>query len=159
MKKIYRNKKLVGNKSIITDYESYAFYRDNSKNRKKENTPNYVAYSGILNKIYDKVAEAIPEYEGGVYANNFFYIVPQALPKKQVAYIPTKNGLKTTLNHHSDGKIYKIIFVNLLLERKFQVWDAKFFSSVKRKVSEKIKSFTVDYKFVLHSIMTSRRTR
>lgn len=159
MRKIYRNHKVVGNKELLTDYKSYAFYRDKAKYRNKKNTPNFVAYSGVLNSIYEKVAESIPEYEGGVYANNFFYIIPQALPKKSLTFIPSKDGLKSTLNSHSDGKIYKILFINLLLEKKYQVWDAMFFNSVKQKVSQKIRDFYVNYKFVLNSIMTTRRAK
>ena len=153
---MFYNYKVVGKKKSLVDYDFFKFYSENSKHRKAGFLARDLAT--VMSSIYKKVSESIVEYEGGVYAREMFYIIPQPYPDK--AFIKVTNGYKFrgTMNLHTEGKIYGLLFVNLFPGYQNKVWDMynSFHRKLKRTFSKFLKNNKPTYKFSLHSIFKTR---
>ena len=156
---MFRSKRIVGKKYSVVDYKAYTFYRDQAKHRNKKHVKDFVDHGRIINKIYQKVADSIAEYEGGVYFKEYFYIIPQLYPEKKVVTIPSADGFDYTMNSHTGGRFATILFVNLLPGKKYEFWsmDGAFFKETKSKVSKKLKEFRPKFTFSLRSLLKASR--
>ena len=105
------------------------------------------------------MSKAVIESEGGVYAKNMFYIIPQPYPKKAFIRVTNGKSLKGTMNLHTDGKIHSIFFINLFKEKRHKVWDMynAFYKSVTKPFSDFLKKFSPRYIFSLNSIIKTSR--
>lgn len=158
MKGILKNVKIFGKRYSVCDHKAYVYYRDNSKFRNKENTPHFVEYGKIISEIYRKVSEDITEYTHGVYAKNYFYCIPNAYPQKTMFKTGTKEGLKTTMNAHTKGKAYTILFVNLFSNKSYWMWqmDYSFFGKIKKRLVYLLKNERPEYKFSLDTLLKNK---
>lgn len=136
----------------ITDKEAYYDYKNTSTVRDPKKIRYYKDYRRIVRKIWKKVAENSIEYESGVYAKDFFYLVPQVISNQP--YVELLNG-KITTNSHTDGDIYAPIFCNLFKRFNHFCWslDGCFVGSYKSKLSETINKFAPKYYFILPTIL------
>lgn len=151
----FRNYKLLGKKERVTSEEAFQFYRKRAKHRHKPTHAEKKHSAKIINTIYEKVRDAAIEYEGGVYAPNFFYIIPQPFPKKGLIEAVTEGGgYRKTMNLHTGGLLYSIIFVNLLPDKRHRIWDMTngYFSGIRKKLSSMLKEFNPSYLFSLDSL-------
>ena len=115
---MFNTYKIVGDKVSVIDHKAFQFYLENSKTRDKKKINENRHYAKIISSIYSKVADAVIESEGGVYIDNMFYIIPQPYPKKGFIRITNGKTLKGTMNLHTEGKIYSILFINLFRDKK-----------------------------------------
>lgn len=156
---IYRNTKLVGNKKTLVSQEAYKYYRERAKRRDKEKTNERKHFAKTLNNIYRKVRDQSLEFEGGVYAPSYFYIVPQPYPQKKFVKVLQKGGeYRGTLNIPTKGRVYTLLFVNLLTGKKRKLWDMSgtFFPKIREKMSNRLKEQKVRYLFSLDTLKKVR---
>src|SRR5690554_6368761 len=133
----YRNIKLVGKKETLVSQEAFNYYREHSKKRNKALTSERKDFAKLLNSIYRKVREGAIEYKGDVYAENFFYVIPQPYPKKRFMKVLQKGGEnKGTLNVHTDRRVCTLLFVNILPGTKNKMCDMS--GAVFKKMTEKM---------------------
>ena len=152
---MYRSKKLVGKKYKVVDHKAYVYYREKSKHRNKKNVKDFVDHGRIIGSIYKKISNDISEYEGGVFAKRFMYIIPQLYPNKSVATIPSEDGFDYTSNAHTQGRFATILFINLFPGNSYEFWsmDGSFYKDLKSRVSKKFKEFRPKYLFSLNSLL------
>ncbi|MCB1711756.1 MAG: hypothetical protein KDH96_04530 [Candidatus Riesia sp.] len=151
----YRNYKLLGKKEYITSEEAFQFYRKRAKHRDKPTNYEKKHFAKILNAIYGKISDAVVEYEGGVYCPNYFYIVPQPFPNKLlVDIVDSKGNHRSTMNVHTEGLLFSIIFVNLLSAKKHRIWDMtnSYFSGIRQKLTKTLKEYNPSYLFSLDTL-------
>lgn len=156
----FKNSVVIGEKKKVTDYNAYTFYRKNAKHRKVKSTPNFIEYGKIITSIYKKTSNSITEYEGGVYANNFFYITGMQYPKKNIMKTFSKGGgMKDTINTHSNNKTSTLLFINLISDKKYWAWgmDYMFYRKLRTRFSETLRNIRPNYKFVLDTIIKNKK--
>lgn len=139
----------------ITDKEAFSDYREYSKIRDPKKFNYYTDYRRVVRKIWKKVAENSVTYESGVYAKDFFYLVPQVIANKP--FVHTKGG-KIKLNDHTDGDIYTPIFCNLFKSYNHFCWslDGCFVRTYTKKLTEMIDKFVPKYYFILPTLMKNK---
>lgn len=135
----------------IVGKEANAHYKKWSKVRKPKNFYSFADYRRITRKIWKKVALASVEYESGVYAKDFFYIVPQVIDNQP--YIIGPDG-KIKSNHHTNGDIYTPIYCNLFKRYNHFCWsvDGSFVKSYKQYFKQVIEKYVPKYYFILASL-------
>ena len=133
-------KSSVLDRKYLTGQEAFSFYKDNSKHRKIENTPNLAAYRKIVVSFYDKIAENMIESKGGVFIGGFGYFVVLLNPIRKVQR-PTYNKETFYLNAHSNSRVYHPTFIPMTTnyDLQFFVMDRAFTRGVRRRISEKLK--------------------
>jgi hypothetical protein len=155
----YVDYKLLGDKKYSINDEAYTFYKERANHRDKKKTRARRHLASIIKSIYSKVAEAAIDYEAGVYAPGYFYIIPQPYPSRKPVLIAGEGGkLISTMNSHSEGSVYSLIFVNLLAGRHRRVWDMtnSFFKGVRKKLTTRLKEDEPKYLFALDSLKKVR---
>lgn len=142
------NYKPVEKPVSIVGREACEDYRKWSVVRNPSNISYYTDYRRITRKIWKKVAEASINYESGVYAKDFFYIVPQVIANKP--FIELANGRIKT-NDVTGGDMYTPIFCNLFKKLNHFCWalDGGFLQEYKGKLKEIINKFVPKYYFIL----------
>lgn len=126
----------------IIDYNSFKYYRSNSKKRNLDNTSNYVEHGKILSLFYKKIGEKIIESTGGVFIEKLGYFSGiVAAEKKYSSYF---NG-KINLNRSTSGYSFHLIFVPISKDNYIREWvaDSSFSTSIKKRFSEKLKLGTI----------------
>lgn len=123
----------------VIDYSAFKFYRENSKLRKPENTPNYVEHGKILSKFYSKIGEKITESEGGVFIENLGYFSGVVDTIKHYSSYLDQDVL---LNRHTSGYKFFLIFVPISKDNTLKEWvaDSSFTRPVKKLFSEALKA-------------------
>jgi len=151
---MFNTYKILGDKVSVIDHDAFTFYLQNSKIRNKKRIKENRHYAKMISSIYDKISRAVIEQEGGVFVKNMFYIIPQPYPDKSFVRITDGEKLKGTMNLHTDGKIYSIVFVNLFSNKMYKAWDMSngFYRSLTKPFSNFLKEFSPKYLFSLHSI-------
>lgn len=124
----------------IIDYDSFKYYRENSKKRKEENTPNYVAHGKILSKFYSKIGEKITTSEGGVFIENLGYFSGIVDTVKSYTVFNKTGGVM--LNRITSGYKFFLIFVPISKDDLLREWvaDGNFSRKVKKDFSKALKS-------------------
>lgn len=129
----------------VINYESFKYYRDKSKNRTEENTPNYVAHGKILSKFYSKIGEKITVSEAGVFIENLGYFsgITDTL-KRYTSY----NKGSLMLNRATSGYKFFLIFIPISKDDSLREWvaDNSFSRKVKKEFSKALKK-GVKFKF------------
>ena len=153
--------RLVGNKKSVIDKDAYDYYTQNSKKRDKSKINQNRHFAKIINSIYKKVAENAVTYEGGIYAKEMFYIIPQPYPQKLFVRLTDGETLRGTMNLHTDNKIYSIFFVNLFPGTKYKCWDMynSFFKNIKSRLSEILHGGSAKYIYSLNYIFNTRKRK
>lgn len=152
---MYTNYKVLGKKERVVGEEAFKFYRRNAKHRDATTNNESKHLSTILNSIYSKVSKAAIENEGGVYAPGFFYIIPQPFPKKSfIKILQPGGGYRGTMNLHTDGLIYSLVFVNILPKNTYRIWDMtnSYFSNIRKSLSKTLKEYNPNYLFSLGTL-------
>lgn len=146
--------KILGKKRSVIDHDAFRFYLGKSTVRNKKRIKEERHYAKMISSIYKKISESVIENEGGVFVNNMFYIIPQPYPEKTFVKITDGKKLKGTMNLHTGGKIYSLIFVNLFSRKEHRVWDMSsgFYNKLKKDFSDFLKKFSPTYIFSLDSI-------
>ena len=139
----------------IVGEEAYEDYRSTSKIRNPKNVSFFTDYRRIARKIWKKIAENSVEFESGVYAKKFFYLVPQVIDNKPFIELP--NGRIKT-NSHTDGDMYTPIFCNLFKNLEHYCWsiDGCFVQSYKDKLTEKVNREAPKYYFILPTLIKNK---
>lgn len=139
----------------IVGKEAYKDYRLNSKIRDPRKFTYFTDYRRITRKIWNKIASSSMEYEGGVYAKNFFYIVPQIVNNQP--FIELYNG-KIKTNSHTNGNIYSPIFCNIFPRFDHLCWsvDGTYTESYKKKFTNIINKFVPKYYFMLPILLKNK---
>lgn len=156
---MYINYKLVGKKASTTGREAFDFYKKESIHRNKKEMREPKNMAKVLNLIYEKVRDGAVEYEGGVYAPSYFYMIPQPFPNKRFIKVLQKGGeYKGTLNVKTGGRVFTLLFVNIFSKKEHRMWDMSnsFFDTLKSKFSKFIKSNSFRYLFSLHTLKKVR---
>lgn len=139
----------------IVGKEAYKDYRLTSKIRDPKKFDYYTDYRRITRKIWKKIAEYSLTYESGVYAKNFFYLVPQVIANKSFIELP--NG-KIRSNNLTKGDIYTPIFCNIFSNLKHFCWslDGTYVDSYTQKLHETINKFVPKYYFILPKLIENK---
>jgi len=139
----------------VVDKEAYKDYRLNSTIRDPKKFKYYTDYRRIVRKIWKKVAEDSVTYESGVYAKNFFYLVPQVVTNQPFVEFP-KGKIKT--NAHTKGDIYAPIFCNLLQKFDHTCWslDGCYVRTYTKRLSNIINKFIPRYYFILPTLLKNQ---
>ncbi len=139
----------------IVGEEAYRDYRLTSKVRVPKKFKDFTTYRGITRKIWKKIAEASVSYESGVYAKNFFYLVPQVMDNKP--FIELANG-KIRSNDHTNGDMYSTIFCNLLKKFDHYCWalEGPFVESYLSRLNKTINKFVPKYYFILPTLIKNK---
>lgn len=139
----------------IVGQEAYKDYRLTSTVRDPKKFNYYTDYRRITRKIWKRIAEDSVTYESGVYAHNFFYLVPQVVYNKP--FVKAGNG-KLKTNSHTGGDIYSPIFCNTMKTFKYFCWsvDGCFTDSFKAKLIETINKFVPKYYFILDTLLKNK---
>lgn len=155
MTRILPNYKPIMKGVSIVGREAYTDYRLTSKVRDPKKFTYYTDYRRITRKIWNKIAEASIEYEGGVYAKDFFYLIPQVVAN--MPFIEAYGGkIKTT--SHTDGDIYSPIFCNLFRKFNHSCWsiEGTYVKSYKNKLVDTINRFVPKYYFMLSVLLKNK---
>lgn len=136
----------------IVGEEAYKDYRENSKVRNSKNVSYFTDYRRIARKIWSKIAKDSVEFESGVYAKGFLYLIPQVIDNKPFIELP--NGRIKT-NTHTDGDMYTPIFCNLFKKLDHYCWslDGCFTEGYKDKMKKKINDEAPKYYFILPTLI------
>ena len=129
----------------VIDYEAFKFYKENSKKRNINNTPNYVEHGKILSKIYEKIGQKISQCPGGVFIENLGYFSGVVdMVKNFTGYF---NG-SINLNRNTSGYKFFLIFVPIAKDSTLREWvaDGSFTGKVKKSFSETLNN-GVKFKF------------
>jgi len=139
----------------IVGKEAYTDYRLWSKVRDPKKFDYYTDYRRIVRKIWKKVAEDSVNYESGVYAKGFFYLIPQVIANR--AYIELPNG-KIKSNIHTGGDIYTPIFCNLFRNFNNFCWslDGCFVPTYTDRLKEVINRELPRYYFMLNTLIKNK---
>jgi hypothetical protein len=156
---MFNTYKIVGDRASVINHDAFSFYKDRAQYRDKKIINENRHYAKIISSIYEKIANDVVQYEGGVYAKGMFYIIPQPYPKKMFIKVTNGKELKGTMNLHTNGKVCSIFFVNLFSKTKYKCWDMYngFFKSVTKKFSDFLKSDSPKYIFSLDSIFNIKK--
>jgi hypothetical protein len=142
----------------ITGKEAYKDYRLNSKIRDPKKFDYYTDYKRITRKIWKRVAQDSVEYEGGVYAKGFFYIVPEVIAN--IAFATNRfNKNYVDPMRSTGGDMYTILFVNLFREFKYNFWsmDGLFTQNYKKRASKLFRKIRPKYKFLLDTLLNPNK--
>lgn len=136
----------------IVDYKAFKFYREKTKLRDKENTPNYVEHGKILSKFYKKIGEAIVKSEGGVVIENLGYFSGIVDTVKSYPIFVNTNSI--LLNRRTSGYKFFLIFIPLSKDDLLREWvaDSSFTSKIKKSFSNALNSgvkFTFNPQFFI----------
>lgn len=155
MAKFFSEYKPVHKGVSIVGKEAYLDYRLSSKVRDPKKFDYYTDYRRITRKIWKKIAEASVNYESGVYAKDFFYLVPQVVGNKPFIELP--NG-KIKTNSHTNGDMYGPIFCNLFKDFNNFCWsvDGCFVDSYTDRLHEVINKFVPKYYFILPTLRKNK---
>lgn len=115
----------------VIDYSAFKFYRENSKKRNPENTPNYVEHGKILSRFYEKIGQRISEHQGGVFIKDLGYF--GGLINHRVGYRSYPRHQITPLNRETSGYRYFLTFVPIAKDGILKEWTAD--NSFSRKVT------------------------
>ncbi len=122
----------------VIDYQAFKFYRENSKLRNIENTPNYVEHGKILSKYFEKISQKIVSSEGGVFIEGMGYFsgVVDTL-KDFTPYL----GKSILLNRNTSGYKFFLIFIPISKDNILREWvaDASFSKTTKKFFSKALK--------------------
>lgn len=137
------------------DKDAYRDYRLASKVRDPKKFNYHTDYSRVIRKIWKKIADYSIEYESGVYAENFFYLVPQVIAK--VPYIRMGNRRIKT-NRNTDNNVYTPIFCNLFGRLNHFSWslDGTFMRPYKKKLKKQIDKYNPRYYFILNTLRKNK---
>ena len=122
----------------VIDYKAFKFYRENSKLRNPENTPNYVEHGKILSKYFLKINESIIKSEGGVFIEGLGYF--SGVIDTQKDYTPFL-GKEILLNRNTSGYKMFLIFIPISKDNILKEWvaDASFTKKMKIVFSRALK--------------------
>jgi len=139
----------------IVSREACADYREWSTVRDSKKISYYTEYRRVLRKVWKKIAEDSLIYESGVYAEKFFYLVPQVVDNQP--FIELYNG-KIKTNSHTEGNIYAPIFCNLFKRFDYNCWSltGSYVESYKQRLNEIINKFVPKYYFILNIILNNK---
>lgn len=139
----------------IVDKDAYTDYRLSSTVRDPKKFKDYTDYRRIVRKIWKRIADYSIEYNSGVYAKNFFYLIPQVVDNRP--FIEMGNG-KIRTNSHTNGDVYTPIFCNLFNRFDQVCWslDGTYVKSYTEKLSNKIDEFVPKYYFILSTLIKNK---
>ena len=139
----------------IVGKEAYKDYRLTSKIRDPKKFTYYTDYRRITRKIWSKIADASVNYEGGVYAKDFFYIVPQVVAN--LPFVEVYGG-KIKTNSHTEGNIYSPIFCNIFKRFDHLCWslDGTYTDGYKKKLTDIVNRFVPKYYFMLPILLKNK---
>lgn len=139
----YRGKNtLVGDKVLLTDKKAYEFYKKHQMFRDAKVVDSQKKYAKILNALYKSIRKSAIEYEGGVYDKTYFYIIPQpCFTRQRLSPTKTSEGRDFTMNLHSNGYAYTLLFCNLLQTK------TAFFYEISKTFNDKFKSLFSTFMF------------
>lgn len=155
MAEVARRHKPVTKGVSIVGKEAYADYMEFSKIRDPKKFTYYKDYGRITRKIWKKIAEDSMEYESGVYAPKFFYLIPQVIANRP--YIETRGG-EIQSNDHTNGDMYTPVFCNLMYNVRYKIWylDGTYVHSYIKRLTEKIRASVPTYYFILMTLLKSK---
>ena len=139
----------------IVGKEAYKDYRLSSTVRDPKKFKDFSSYRRITRKIWKKIAEASVEHESGVYAKDFFYLIPQVISNKPFVELP--NG-KIKTNYHTNGDSYTPIFCNLFKKFNHFCWslDGCYTESYTERLHDVINKFVPKYYFMLPTLIKNK---
>lgn len=123
----------------VVDYKAFKYYKDNSKHRNSENTPNYVAHGKIMSLFYKKIGEKMVEGSGGVFIENLGYFGAVIDPVIRLrSYF---NQDKLLVNKSTSGYSYFLTFVPIAKDNVLREWvaDGSFSIKVRKAFSQAVK--------------------
>lgn len=155
MRRFIPNYKPVHIGVSIVGKEAYTDYRLSSKVRDPKKFTYYTDYRRITRKIWKKIAEDSVNYESGVYAKKFFYLIPQVISNSPFIEMP--NG-KIKTNSHTNGDSYTPIFCNLFNDFQHSCWsvDGCYVRSYKERLNLIIEKFVPKYYFILPTLLKNK---
>ena len=139
----------------IVGKDAYKDYRLTSTVRDPKKFTYYTDYRRITRKIWNKIADASLEYEGGVYAKDFFYMIPQVIDNQPFVEL---YGGKIKTNFHTNGDIYSPIFCNLFkrFNHSCRSLDGCYVEGYKSKLKKIIDKFVPKYYFILPILLKNK---
>lgn len=139
MPRVYRTRKGQLETFSVIDYKAFKHYRENSKFRNEDTTPNYVEHGKILSKFYDKIGQKIVASTGGVFIEGMGYFGAVINP---VIHITSYYGQeKLMINKSTSGYSYYLAFIPIGTDSILREWvaDNSFSSKVRKNFSKSLK--------------------
>lgn len=123
----------------LVDYKSFQHYRDSSKLRSLENTPNFVEHGKILSMFYQKIGEKITTSEGGVFIKDLGYF--SGIVDTLKSFTIFTNSTELMLNRATSGYKFYLIFVPISKDDILREWvaDSGFTPKIKKAFSDALK--------------------